>query len=169
MSLLAIVLRVLFGYVVLLTLTRLSGKRTLRQTTPLDLTASVIASDLIDDLLWGEVPAAQFVVAIGTLVTLAVAVSAGSARHRLVERCVLGAPVEVIRSGEILARGCARERLSRSELMMMLREQNIDDVREVERAALETDGRLGICRREWAQEAQKQDTVRVRQAAGGGS
>lgn len=64
---LRIVIRVVFAYVVLLTLIRLSGKRTVKQATPFDFTVALILGDLIDDLLWAEVGASVFVIAAGTL------------------------------------------------------------------------------------------------------
>jgi uncharacterized membrane protein YcaP (DUF421 family) len=64
---LRIVIRVVFGYVIMLALIRLSGKRTVKHSSPFDFTIALIAGDMIDDLLWAEVPAAQFVVAVGVL------------------------------------------------------------------------------------------------------
>lgn len=65
---LRIIIRVVFAYVVLLVLIRVSGKRTVKQGSPFDFTVALIIGDIIDDLLWAEVPAAQFVVAAGMLV-----------------------------------------------------------------------------------------------------
>lgn len=67
MELSHIAFRALFVYIVLLVLVRLAGKRTVLQATPIDLTMLMVLGDLIDDGLWAEVPAAQFVVAAATL------------------------------------------------------------------------------------------------------
>jgi uncharacterized membrane protein YcaP (DUF421 family) len=64
---LRIATRVLFGYVVLLALVRLSGKRTVKHSSPFDFTIALITGDMIDDLLWAEVAASQFVVGAGIL------------------------------------------------------------------------------------------------------
>jgi len=64
---LRIVARVVFAYLVLLLFIRTSGKRSLRHGTPLDLTIALVVGDIVDNLLWAEVPAAQFVVASGSL------------------------------------------------------------------------------------------------------
>ena len=65
---LRIAVRALFAYVLLLVLIRVSGKRTVRQGSPFDFTIALILGDLVDDLLWAEVAAAQFVIATGMLI-----------------------------------------------------------------------------------------------------
>ena len=74
MDLSHIVARVVFAYVVLLVMVRVSGKRTVRHASPFDFTLSLVLGDMVDDLLWAEVDASVFVVAVGALVTVHVAV-----------------------------------------------------------------------------------------------
>ena len=62
-----ILVRVVVAYVVLLGLIRLSGKHTVHEGAAHDLVLTLILGDLVDNLLWGEVPAAKFMVAAGTL------------------------------------------------------------------------------------------------------
>jgi uncharacterized membrane protein YcaP (DUF421 family) len=70
MDLLHIAARVLFAYVVLLALVRVSGKRLLKHATPLDFVVALILGDMMDDLMWGEVDASVFVVAVGVLMLI---------------------------------------------------------------------------------------------------
>jgi uncharacterized membrane protein YcaP (DUF421 family) len=65
---LRIVVRIVFGWIVLQALVRISGKRTVSQGTPFDFTLALILGDMMDDLMWAEVAASQFIVAVGTLV-----------------------------------------------------------------------------------------------------
>ena len=67
MDLLHILARVVFAYVMLLVMVRVSGKRTVRHASPFDFTLSLILGDMVDDVLWGEVDASIFVVAVGVL------------------------------------------------------------------------------------------------------
>ena len=64
---LRIAARALLGYLFLLVLVRVSGKRTVRQGSMLDFTVALIVGDMVDDLLWAEVNAALFVVGAGML------------------------------------------------------------------------------------------------------
>lgn len=71
---LRIVARVVFCYVVLMIMVRVSGKRLIRHASPYDFTLTLILGDMVDDLLWGEVDASVFVVAAGMLVMIHVCV-----------------------------------------------------------------------------------------------
>jgi uncharacterized membrane protein YcaP (DUF421 family) len=168
MGLGAIAVRVLFAYVFLLLMTRLSGKRTIGQASPVDLLMALIVGDLIDDLLWAEVPAAQFVVAAGVLFLAHVAVGTGTSRSPALARLIQGQPTPVVRGGAVQPAGLVKERIPRTDVMALLRRQGIEDVREVEQGTLEESGGLGLMEREWAKEAQAKDRERVRRAAQGG-
>lgn len=68
MDLLRMALRAVFTFLTLLALLRVSGKRTVKQGSPFDLTVALIVGDLVDDVLLGEVALAQFTVASTTIV-----------------------------------------------------------------------------------------------------
>ena len=67
---LRIVARVVFAYIVLMVMVRVSGKRTVRHASPFDFTLALILGDMVDDLLWAEVDASVFVVATGVLMII---------------------------------------------------------------------------------------------------
>ena len=64
---LKIVTRIVIGYVFMLILLRISGKRTVRHATPFEFVVSLIIGDLFDDLFWAEVSGATFMIAAGVL------------------------------------------------------------------------------------------------------
>jgi uncharacterized membrane protein YcaP (DUF421 family) len=76
-----IAIRAILTYVYLLVLLRLAGKRTLRQANAFDFVLALIVGDLTDDVLWAEVPMAQFIVAAATLVLAKLAVTLSVFRH----------------------------------------------------------------------------------------
>jgi uncharacterized membrane protein YcaP (DUF421 family) len=78
---LRIAVRVLFAYVVLLVLVRQSGKRAVKHGSPFDFAVSLVLGDMVDDVLWAEVAASEFVVAAGALFAIHTAVD--MARFRL--------------------------------------------------------------------------------------
>ena len=57
-----------------------------------------------------------------------------------------GAFIEIIENGRILRSNLRAEMLSVDELMSQLREEGIEDVKEVKLARLEGDGRLSVIR-----------------------
>jgi uncharacterized membrane protein YcaP (DUF421 family) len=164
MRLTAIALRALFAFVFLLLILRISGKRTIGQASPIDLLAALILGDLIDDPLWGEVSAAQFVVAAGVLMLAHVCAAVGATVSPFLEWLVEGRPMEVVQDGALLPAGMRRERVSELEVAALLREDEISDLREVRSGILEASGELSVLQRDWAKEAQKQDLERVREA-----
>ena len=64
---LRIAVRAAFAYVFLLIMTRLSGKQIVAHGTTVDFVLALVFGDLVDDLVWAEVAATQFVAAVGTL------------------------------------------------------------------------------------------------------
>ncbi len=161
----AILARVVFGYGFLLVLTRVAGKRSVRQVTPVDLAAALILGDLVDDLLWAEVPAAQFVVAAGAVTFLGVLVTALSRVSPRFRAAINGSPSVLVRDGALEAGSLAAARMPAPDVMALLREQRVTDLREVRSGTLETSGQLGLSRRPWAREAQRADAAAVIAAA----
>jgi uncharacterized membrane protein YcaP (DUF421 family) len=62
-----IAIRSLTAFIFLLVLLRLSGKRTIYQGSPFDFVLALVLGDMIDDVLWQEVPIVQFMVGTATL------------------------------------------------------------------------------------------------------
>jgi uncharacterized membrane protein YcaP (DUF421 family) len=81
MELWRIVVRALLVYVFALAIIRISGKRTVGQADLSSFVVVLVIGDMFDDMLWAEVPAAQFVVGVGALVLTHVAVGVGVFRQ----------------------------------------------------------------------------------------
>jgi uncharacterized membrane protein YcaP (DUF421 family) len=67
MDLWRIIVRVVFGYVFAMVIMRIAGKRTVSRSDASSCVVLIVIGDMFDDLLWGDVPAAQFVIAFGAL------------------------------------------------------------------------------------------------------
>lgn len=141
-DLLHVAVRAVFGYAVLLALLRVSGKRTIAQGTPFDFVLALVLGDMVDDLLWAEVPAAGFVVAVSTLTLAHVLVSWLKHVSPFFERLVSGSAIVLLSNGEAVDRELRSERVSEGELEELLRLRGIPRERwsEVETALLETEG-----------------------------
>lgn len=70
---LQLIVRAAFAFIFLLVLVRVSGKRTVAQANVADFVLALIFGDMVDDLIWGEIPGAEFAVALGTLFIVRVA------------------------------------------------------------------------------------------------
>jgi uncharacterized membrane protein YcaP (DUF421 family) len=157
------IIRVLFAYVFLLAILRASGKRTVAQGTTFDFVVALVLGDLIDDMLWAEVPASQFIIASGVVVLAHLAVSIGAARSEAFSRIVSGRPLMFIRSGSSLKPALRREQLNQSEIAEMLRLSRLDPNRrqEIKSAWLERGGQPAVIKKPWARSAQKKDARRL--------
>jgi uncharacterized membrane protein YcaP (DUF421 family) len=169
MELERLLFRTLFAWLVLHQLFRYAGKRTVTSVgsagnrSGIDLMLALVVGDLIDDLLWAEVPAAQFVAAAGTLVLIHVTLAILRHRSASVASAVEGVPVQVVAHGEPAPGGMRRERISRKALTALLRLHGIGPERwgEVRAAYVETEGPLSVLRESWARPATKADRARV--------
>lgn len=164
-----VALRTLFAYLVLHQLFRHAGKRTVTSAagagnrSGIDLMVALVVGDLIDDLLWAEVPAAQFVAAAGTLVLLHVILSIGRWRSGLVWRAVEGVPRRIFAHGRPLASAQRAERLNANALASLLRSAGIDSSRrpEIRAAYVENNGPVSILLEPWARPATRRDRDRL--------
>jgi uncharacterized membrane protein YcaP (DUF421 family) len=147
-----IALRAAVAYLVLLSILRLSGKRSLAQCTPFDLVLSLVVGDLVDDLVWAEVTGARFIVAVVVLAAAHALVGVAVSASDRVAAWVDGEPTLLLRDGRPLADGLRRERVSETELAELLRVQGVDRDRwgDVREARLEVNGVMSIL---WRPEA----------------
>lgn len=159
MDLLHIAVRAAFSYVILLGLLRMSGKRTIAQGTPFDLVLALILGDMVDDVLWGDVSAASFVVATGTLTALKALVSWGSLVSPGFERIVSGKATLVLDHGHPVQAGLRGERVSPGELEELLRLWGVPHERwqEVETALIEESGAPSLAMEHAARPAARGD------------
>jgi uncharacterized membrane protein YcaP (DUF421 family) len=66
-------------------------------------------------------------------------------------------PTVLVRDGALQRDGMRKERMNEHELLGLLREQEIEDLREVKIAILEVGGGLSVIKQRWAETLQKSD------------
>ena len=134
MEIVGIVVRVTFTYLFLLIILRLAGKRTIREGTPFDLVVALILGDFPDDVIWGEVPVAQGIVAIGSIMTLHLMVSYATYRSIWFDQLLGSGPTTVLRDGRSRPDALRRTRMNEGDLDVALRRAGHaerDDIAEV--------------------------------------
>ena len=144
------VLRVLvhgtLGYVALVFMLRLSGKRTLSKMNAFDFVITIaLGSTFATLLITDTVPLADGVAAIGVLVILQWIVSSLYVRSERFESIVKGSPQLVFWRGTYLDDVLRRERITPEEIQAAMRTNNVTS--DLDAAAiLETDGSLSVVR-----------------------
>jgi uncharacterized membrane protein YcaP (DUF421 family) len=152
----SLLLRASIVYVVLLVLLRLSGKRTVKETTPFDFVVALMVGDFPDDVIWGEVPMVQGVVAVGTILGLHGLVLYATYRSQRLDR-LIGSPAVIVRDGMPLPSRLRRERIAPDALRSGLRERGIGDLAEVGEVTVEPNGQLSVRPHEGARLADRRD------------
>jgi len=164
MELYKVAVRTIFAFLFLYLITRLSGNRTPGQGTIFDFVLALILGDMIDNLLWADAPASQFVVGVGTLVVTHLLVEMASRSSVKFERMVGNSSVIFMRDGKLIRRVLRRERISENDVEEMLRQLGVerDQWSEVRSGWIEQNGRPSVELHPWAQGAQRRDADVVR-------
>ena len=144
-------------FVLMLIVVRALGKRTIGNFSAFDLLIALMLGEMVDEIIYGDVTFLQGTVAIVTLGALTFLDAVLSYASRPMQRILEGKPAVVIRHGKFQHDAMRGERLNEIDIAAMLRNQGVQDVREVRLGILETDGELSVLREEWAEPAQKSD------------
>ena len=136
------------GYVALIALLRMSGKRTLSKMNAFDLVVTVaLGSTLATMLLARDVSLAQGVVACALLVGLQLAITWSAVRWSWVGALVKAEPRLLLVRGELLRGAMRQERVTEDEVRTAVRAAGLDALADAEAVVLETDGSLSVvCR-----------------------
>ena len=161
---LGIAVRVTVTYVYLLAAVRASGKRTIGQLSIPDAAAAFVLGDMVDDVLWGDVPTANGLAAIGVVLLLHVLVNYAAYRWRSVALVVEGRAAPVVRAGHPVAEGMRKERMPESELRFLLREKGVERLEEIEVACQERHDHVSVVKKPEYRAAQKRDMAKLEAA-----
>ncbi len=167
MELYKVAVRTLFAFLFLYLITRLAGNRTPGQGTVFDFVLALILGDMIDDILWAEVPASQFIVGVGTLVVVHLLMEMASRSSEKFERLVGSGDVIFMRDGRLIRHALRRERMSENDVEEMLRQLGVerDQWSHVRSGRIEQNGRPSVELHEWAEQAQRRDADEARKVA----
>lgn len=133
------------AYLGLVTLLRISGKRTLSKMNAFDLVVTVaLGSTLATILLSKETALVEGMAALGLLIVLQFVVTWSSMRAKWVSRIVKSEPALLVHRGEFLDGTLHRERVTREEVLAAIRGSGAATIEEVSAVVLETDGSLSV-------------------------
>ncbi|MEG1869665.1 MAG: DUF421 domain-containing protein [Oscillospiraceae bacterium] len=138
------------------------GKRQLGELQPSELVTTILISNIatlpIEDM---DVPLIGGVIPIVTLVFFEILMSVISLKSIKARRLLSGNPRIVVREGAIDQNEMKKLRLSIDDLMEELRQNNIFDIKDVDLAIVETNGKLSINKKFSAQEATN-ETMKIK-------
>lgn len=144
---LEIVLRTVVMYLYTILLARVVGHDAIGQLGPFEFVLVIaVGSAAGDPMFYPEVGLLQGIAVITVVMLLHRATGYAAARWRKVETMVQGEPLCIIEAGEICDDALGAGRLTRGELMSLLRTREIRYISEVECAFLEPSGDISVFR-----------------------
>ena len=140
-----IVARATLGFLFVLFVARIVGRRELSSMQPFDLILLVMIGDLVQQgITQNDFSVTGLVLAAGTIAVLTVAVSYGGFRFPWLRPVLEGEPVIVLQDGEPVMKNLDRNRITVDELRAAARLEGIARLADVEWAVLETGGQISF-------------------------
>ncbi len=134
-----------FAFLGLVTILRVSGKRTLAKMNVFDFVFVVaLGSMLAQTILSEDVTLAEGMAALTTLILLQIVLSWLSLKSHALETIINGKPILVLHQGRFLHDAMQRERVTDEEVRAAIRAQNIGSIEAVHSVVLETDGTFSV-------------------------
>ena len=146
-----LVLRTIVAFGFILLLTRVIGRRELSGLEPFDLIMLVVLGDLVQQgITQSDYSITGALIVLSTLAVMTVGVAALSYRFRRLRPVLDGEPLVLVQNGRPIDGNLRRERLTIEELRAEARLQQIESLREIRWAVLETNGRISFITRDSA-------------------
>ncbi len=145
MDLFIVIIRTMFFYFFIIIIFRIMGKREMGQLSTTDIVVSILIAEMCaisienynESILFSIIP-------IIILLFFELLSSFLSLKFNRVRYIIDGKPSLIINKGKINYREMLKQRYTLDDLMMELRNNNIDNLKDVEYAVLENNGKLNI-------------------------
>lgn len=141
----SIIIRSAAAYFMLLIITRLMGKREVSQLTPFDYIVGITIGSMtgimaVDtSIAWIDILPGVLVLGALQIITALI-----SMKSPAIRRLVNGTPTILIENGRVIEGNLAKEKLTKSVLISMLREKDAFKLADVEFAVMESDGKISV-------------------------
>ena len=140
-----LVLRAIFLYFFIFTLTRVIGRRELSELAPFDIILLIVAGDAIQQgLTQDDYSLTGAVLVVGTFAILQLFTSYASFKIVRLRPLLEGEPIVIIQDGKVLDRNLRRERLTKGEIEEEARQQQISSLDQVQWAVLGNSGKISF-------------------------
>ncbi|PYZ94140.1 hypothetical protein CR194_00955 [Salipaludibacillus keqinensis] len=149
MELYTISIRTLVIYFVILVVFRLMGKREIGQLSIVDFVISLMIAELavmtVENV---QVPISHQLVPMFLLMTIQISLAYISLKSQELRKLIDGKPSVIIRQGKIDEKEMSKQRYNFDDLMLQLRQKDVQYMSDVEFAILEPSGDLSVIRKD---------------------
>ena len=139
------IIKIISGFISLLVIIRLMGKKELAEASPLDIVYSVALGDLVGDAAYD--PAVKFYdifIAVGVWSFLIYSTDLVSRKVPFLGRRIKGESELLIHNGQIMKKVMRKNRLSEHEVENLLRQNGAFHLEDVKVGILEANGKLSV-------------------------
>lgn len=158
--LLEIALRTIIMYFYTIVLARMVGQGSIGQIGPFEFVLVIaVGSAAGDPMFYPDVPLMHGLAVITVIILLHRITQSVLVRHPRVEHYLEGEPLLVVQAGTVVENAFGSGKLTRPELMSMLRSCGIRNVGTVERAYFEPSGKLSVFEYPASQQAAGESTM----------
>lgn len=145
MESMTVIYRTALIYMIVFLVIRLMGKREIGKLSVFDLVISIMIAEsavfVVEDT---KRPVWDGILPMVTLLIIQVSIAFISLKSRTIRLLFDGTPSMVINNGKLDTKEMRRQRYSLDDLMQQLREQQVEDLNDVQFAMLETTGKLSV-------------------------
>jgi uncharacterized membrane protein YcaP (DUF421 family) len=135
----------LLGFVALIAILRLSGKRTLSKLNVFDFVFVVAVGSIFGgSIIEKDVTLLEGLAAVTTLVVFQAVLAELAARSDSFEQLINGEPALLLSRGQFLRRTMKKERITEEEVRAAIRQQGVSRIEDVDAVVLENDGTLTV-------------------------
>jgi uncharacterized membrane protein YcaP (DUF421 family) len=143
------VLRAVLIYYTLFIIFRVSGKRTLSESSPFGLILIFLISGSVSEAMKDEDRSVtNSLILASTLICLHVLMARIKSRKRAAAKIIDDVPTILVRDGEILKDRLTQSNISREDLLKEARKKQLGYIEEIKYAILEIDGSISIIAKE---------------------
>ena len=144
MEILYILGKTILFYVLLIFILRIMGKREVGELSIFDVVVFFLISELFSLAIDNETKLSHLLLPILLIVILQLITSIVALKSQKFRKLIDGEPVFIIKDGKINQKELKKQRYSIDDLLLQLRDHNVDSLRNVKYAILETNGKLSI-------------------------
>jgi len=150
--------RTLIGFIVLLLLTRILGKKQLSHMTFFTYITGIALGNIAGEtVLNKEIKITAGITAMTVWALLTIIIEQLSLKSPMIRVLFDGEPAIVIKNGKIQAKAMALSKLNMDDLTMLLRDKDVFSIREVDYAILEPNGKLSVLKKQDEESPTKKD------------
>lgn len=131
-------------YLGILFLVRILPRRTGGEMAMTDLIFILLITESASHSLGDYSSLTEGFILIATLVTWNFSINVLSYYFPFIEKLVSSPPIQIVKNGKMLRKNMRREYLTEDELIEHLRKEGIEDVRQIKKACIETDGSISV-------------------------